>query len=85
MAFRRRGNRTKPLLDIHCQWNTWNQYPDVVTILMRNGHAVRYVIDSKPIRIHTGPDGWERGKQDVVGYQYGKKNGPRMRRFGSRR
>ena len=69
MAFKRRGNRVKPLLDIHCQWITGNPDPDIVDIAMRNGRVVRYVNVAKAVRIHTGKDGWEKTGVQVEGYK----------------
>lgn len=67
--FKRRGNRIKPLLDIKADYVTGNQYPDYLHIAMSNGRVIPYVIDAKPIRIHTGKDGWEKTGTQVIGYK----------------
>ena len=66
--FKRRGNRIKPLLDIKADWVTGNQYPDYLHVAMSNGRVIPYVIDARPIRIHTGKGGWEKTGTQVVGY-----------------
>lgn len=67
--FKRRGNRIKPLLDIKADWVTGNQYPDYLHVAMSNGRVIPYVIDARPIRIHTGKDGWEKTGTQVIGYR----------------
>jgi hypothetical protein len=70
-TFRRRGNRIRPLIDIHGQWLTqYSTYPEITSVAMRDGRVVRYVIDAKPVRLHLGRNGWEKTGYQMIGYQY---------------
>ena len=68
--FKRRGNRVKPLLDIHHEFLSNGRYPDLLYVAMQNGAVVRYVIAKQmPVVVHAGDDGWEPGADEVVGYK----------------
>ena len=81
--FNRRAWRIKPILDIHCSWTMiGSTYPEQLMIAMRDGHVVKYDINVRPIRIHTGKNGWDMRHPQVVGYKYQWKRNP-LKRVGS--
>lgn len=69
-VFNRRSPRIKPLLDLHCTWKSaYSTYPEVISVAMRDGRVVRYVIDAKPVHLRLGIDGWDTGKHQTIGYK----------------
>lgn len=70
-VFNRRGNRIRPLLDLHGQWlDDRSTYPDELHVAMRDGRVVRYGLLNNPMRLCVGKHGWQSSGYVVVGYQY---------------
>lgn len=46
--FERRCRKTRPLLDLHGEWETGSFYPDRLMVAMEDGNIIRYRIDIMP-------------------------------------
>ncbi len=70
-VFNRRGNRIRPLLDLHGRWlDDLSTYPDELHVAMRDGRVVRYGLLNVPMHLNVGQNGWKPSGYVIVGYQY---------------
>ena len=72
-VFNRRGNRIRPLLNIHGEWKTGEStYPETLSVAMADGRVVRYFIGTQPVKLYVGKNGWQKTGREAIGYQYKK-------------